>query len=113
MLQKKINKKKILRAKNSSYVSKALQKAGMKKSYLEKLYFKKRPENSLKTYKTQKQSFVKDYKIFWKIIKPLFSDKGNLRSRINLIEHDDLIHNDNKVAENLHVANNEFSRKSY
>ena len=111
MLQKK--KKKILREKYSSYESKALRKAVMKRSYLEKLYFKNRPENLLKTYKIQKQPFVKDNKLFWEIIRPFFSDKVNLRSRINLIEHDELIHNDNKVAENLHVANNEFSRKSY
>ena len=37
-----------------SYVSKALRKAIMKRSYLEKLYFKSRTENSLKTYKRQK-----------------------------------------------------------
>ena len=36
---------------HSSYVSKALRKAIMKRSYLEKLYFKNRTENSLKTYK--------------------------------------------------------------
>ena len=46
-------KKKILRANHSSYVSKALRKAIMKRSYLEKLYFKNRTENSLKTYKRQ------------------------------------------------------------
>ena len=48
-------KKKILSANHSSYVSKALQKAIMKRSYLEKLYFKNRTENSLKSYKIQKK----------------------------------------------------------
>ena len=115
-------KKKILRANHSSYVSKALRKAIMKRSYLEKLYFKNRTENSLKTYKRQKNycsrlykkerkeffnnlnpSFVKDNKIFWKTIKPFFSDKGNLRSQIKLIENDELIQNDNKVAETLNT----------
>ena len=57
VLDKNAPKKKkiILRAKYSSYVSKALRKAVMKKSYLEKLYFKNRPENSLKSYKIQKK----------------------------------------------------------
>ena len=53
-------KKKILRANHSSYVSKALRKAIMKRSYLEKLYFKNRTENSLKTYKRQKKTTVAD-----------------------------------------------------
>ena len=43
--------KKILRASHLPYVSKALRKAIMKRSYLEKPYFKYRTENSLKTYK--------------------------------------------------------------
>ena len=84
-------KKKILRANHSSYVSKALRKAIMKRSYLEKLYFRNRTENPLKTYKRQKNycirlckkerkeffntlnpSFVKGNKIFWKTVKPFF-----------------------------------------
>ena len=48
-------KKNILRANHLSYVSKALRKTTMKRSYLEKLYFKMRTENSLKTYKKQKK----------------------------------------------------------
>ena len=55
-------KKKILRANHSSYVSKALRKAIMKRSYLEKLYFKNRTENSLKTYKKQKNYCSRLYK---------------------------------------------------
>ena len=47
-------KKKILRANHSSHASKALRKAIMKSSHLEKLYFKSRTENSPKTYKRQK-----------------------------------------------------------
>ena len=53
-------KKKILRASHSPYLSKALRKAIMKRSYLEKLYFKNRTENSLKTYKRQKKTTVAD-----------------------------------------------------
>ena len=47
-------KTKILRANHLSYISKALRKAIMKRSYLEKLFFKIRTENSLKTYTRQK-----------------------------------------------------------
>ena len=47
-------KRNMLRANHSPYVSKALRKAIMKRSYLEKLYFTSRTGNSLKTYKRQK-----------------------------------------------------------
>ena len=37
-------------------------------------------------------------------MKPFFlSDKGNLRSQIKLIENDELIQNDDKVAETLNT----------
>ena len=49
-------------------------------------------------------SFVKDKKTFMKTIKPFFfSDKGNLRSQTKLIENDELIQNDDKVAETLNT----------
>ena len=120
-------KKKILRANHSSHASKALRKAIMKSSYLEKLYFKSRTENSPKTYKRQKNnssrfykkegkellnnlnpSFVKDNNFFLEN-KTVFSDKGNIRSQIKLIENDELIQNDDKVAETL----NTFFKKVY
>ena len=117
-----LRKKKMLRANHSSYVSKALRKAITKRSYLEKLCFKNRAENSLKTYKRQKNycsrlfkkerkkffsnlnpSFVKDNKLFWKTIKSFFRNKEYLRSQIKLIENDELMQNENKVAETLNT----------
>ena len=41
-------KKKILRANHSSYMSKTLRKAIMRRSYLEKKYFLKKPDQSLR-----------------------------------------------------------------
>ena len=38
-------KKKILRANHSSYLSKTLRKAIMRRSYLEKNYFQKKPRS--------------------------------------------------------------------
>ena len=46
-------KKKLLRVNHALYVTKALRKAITRRSYLEKLYFKKRTPNSLKKYKKQ------------------------------------------------------------
>ena len=51
-------KKKILRANHSPYASKALREVIMKRLYLEKLYFKNRTKNSLKTYKRQKKKLL-------------------------------------------------------
>ena len=46
-------KKKMLRANHVQYVSKALRKAIMKRSCLEKLSFKKQDTHSLRAYKKQ------------------------------------------------------------
>ena len=48
-------KRKLLRANLASYVSKALRKAIIMRSYLEKVYFKDRIENSLRAFKKQKR----------------------------------------------------------
>ena len=47
-------KKKIVRANHAKYISKPFRKAIMKRSYLEKVYFKKQTTQSLERYKTQK-----------------------------------------------------------
>ena len=46
-------KKKVIRANHAPYVTKALRKAIMKRSQLEKIYFKKRTQESFKKYKTK------------------------------------------------------------
>ena len=40
------------------YISKTLRKAIMKRSYLEKIYFKNRKDHSLKAYKKQKKTIA-------------------------------------------------------
>ena len=47
-------KKKLLRENHVSYVSKALRKLILRRSYLEKVYFKNRTENLLRAFKKQK-----------------------------------------------------------
>ena len=92
-----------------SYVSKALRKAIMRRSYLENVYFKNRTENSLRAFEKQKSfcsrlykkeskrffnslnlSFVKDNKLFWKTVKPFFSNKGDHGANIQLDEDNEL-----------------------
>ena len=50
-------KRKLLRANHASYPSKASLKAIMRRSYLEKVYFKNRTENSLRAFEKQKKVF--------------------------------------------------------
>ena len=84
---------------------------------------KKKPDQCLRAYKKQKNycsrlykkerkkffnglnsSFVTDNKLFWKTIKPFFSDKGNYGDNIKLVEEEQVLQNDSEIAEQL----NEF-----
>ena len=111
-------KKKMLRANHSSYVSKPLRKAIMRRSYLEKIYFKKRTVDSLTKYKKQKNycsrlykkerkkffdnlnpSIVEDNKTFWKTVKPFLTNKGSKGGNIKLVEKGELLQEDSLIAE--------------
>ena len=75
-------KRKLLRENRASYVSKALRKVIMRRSYLEKVYFKNRTENSLRAFKKQKSFFSrlynKDRKKFFISLKPSFVKDNQL-----------------------------------
>ena len=90
----------------------------MRRSYLEKKVFKKKIDQSLKVYKKQKNycsrlykkeikkffnglnsSFVTENKLFQKKVKPFFSDKGNYGANIKLVEGEEFLQNDSKIAE--------------
>ena len=94
----------------------------MRRSYLEKVYFKNRTENSLRTFKKQRNfwsrlykkerkyffnslnpSFVKDNKLFWKTVKPFFSNKGDRGSNIQLVKDNELLQDDQKIADELNT----------
>ena len=111
-------KKKMLRANHSSYVSKPLRKAIMRRSYLEKMYFKKRTVDSLTKYKKQKNycsrlykkerkkffdnlnpSIVEDNKTFWKTVKPFLTNKGSKGGNIKLLEKGELLQEYSLIAE--------------
>ena len=108
----------MLRANHSSYVSKPLRKAIMRRSYLEKIYFKKRTVDSLTKYKKQKNycsrlykkerkkffdnlnpSIVEDNKTFWKTVKPFLTNKGSKGGNIKLVEKGELLQEDSLIAE--------------
>ena len=99
----------------------------MRRSHLEKVYYKNKLKKSFKAYKEQKNfcsrlykkerkqffnnfdlSFVTDNKLFWKTIKTLFSNKGNHGSQIKLVEKDEVLQNDDLIAKEL----NKFFRNA-
>ena len=109
-------KRKLLRANYSSYISKPLRKAIMRRSHLEKVYYKDKSEHirnrkafaahCIKKERTWffnnlNPSFVTNNKLFWKTIKPFFSNQGNYRSQIKLAEKDEVLQDNDLIAKEL------------
>ena len=109
----------------------------MKRSYLEIYISKKRSELSLKNLKKKKKlfsadsiekrektffnklstSFVSGNKLFWKIVKSFFSNKGSHQGNLKLVEGNKLLQDDSKDAEGLKffeetVSNLDFNENS-
>ena len=118
-------KKKILRANDSSCMSKMLRKAIMRTYYLEQNYLRK-TDHYLRAYTKQKNycsrlykkerkkfikglnpSFVTQNKLFWKTVKLFFSDKGNYGANIKLVD-EEVLQNDSEIAE----KSNEFFKNA-
>ena len=114
-------KKKHLRANHASFVTREFRKAVMKRARLRNVYLKKRTEATKAAYNYQrnicvsllrksKRSYfenlnvklVRDNKKFWKNVAPLFSNKIKSKERITLIENENIISSDKKVAETFH-----------
>ena len=93
----------------------------MKRARLRNVYLKKRTEATKAAYNYQrnicvsllrksKRSYfenlnvklVRDNKKFWKNVAPLFSNKIKSKERITLIENENIISSDKKVAETFH-----------
>ena len=114
-------KKKLLCANHALYVTKALGKAFMRRSNLEKLYFKKRTSFYLKKYNEQKNYCSKLYKkerkayfdkinpqkvsgnkSFWKNTQSLFSENWKIRNKITLVnENENITSEEYLVSEEL------------
>ena len=111
-------KKRLVCANEVSYMTKALRKAIANRSRLENKYYRDRSEESFSLYKKQKNfcsrlykkerknyysnldvKKVTDNKKFWKTAKPFLSDKGIGKSDIILIEGNEIVQKDSKIAE--------------
>ena len=119
-------KKKIVRANEVPYMTKALRKAISNRSRLQHRYYKKKDEASLRAYRKQKNYCSRLYKIerkkyyinldvnkitdnktFWKTTKPFLSNKGASKNQITLIEGDEIIQDDGEIAK---IMNDFFSK---
>ena len=119
-------KKRFVRANNSPFMNKTLSKAVMTRSRLRNKYIKNPSlENKMNytryrnyctgLFRREKKLFynnldtkmITDNRKFWKTIKPLFSDKHFSNNKITLLEGEEIISNDNKIAEifNAYFAN--------
>ena len=114
-------KKKLLIENHSQYVTKVFRKGITRRSKLEKIYFKKQTNESLKAYKKKyywsnlynkerKKLFdnlngnvVSDNKTFWKVTKPFFKSKSAFGRNTKLIEKEEILKDDTKIAEELNL----------
>ena len=123
-------KKKIVRANDAPYMTKALRKAIATRSRLENEFHRKRTEESklafkkhknycTRLYKKERQKFysnldpkcILDNKKFWETMKPFFSNKGLNKRNITLIEENNIILNDAEIAETLNTFFDNTVRK--
>ena len=111
-------KTKYVRANNKSYVDKEMRKAIMLRTQLQNLYWKYGTEEFNKGFKRQKNycnrlykrtrkrfyenldlNKITDNRKFWFTVKPLIGDKGGARDNIVLLENEEIINNDDEIAE--------------
>ena len=121
----------------------APRKGIMKKSELESKYVKKKTSENLKSYKKQRNfcselykkerkkyyerldlNNVTDNKKFWKTVKPFLFDKVTTFPKISLVENDEIISDESKVANSfsnffenaihsLGIKTNKYSNDNY
>ena len=115
-------KTKFIRANHAPYMTKALRKAIMRRSQLQTKYYKtknqadydlfKKQRNFVsRLYKKEKKKFygnldmkdILDNKMFWKYMKPLFSDKTVGKQKITLVNGQDIITENNELADTFNT----------
>jgi hypothetical protein len=119
-------KQRYVRSNQSKFMDKELNKAVMKRSRLRNKFIKEKTQASKEAYTKQRNVCtgmvrkkkttyfsnlntrdITDNRSFWKTVRPLFSDKSSGGGKITLIEGDDILSQDTKVAKVL----NEYFNK--
>ena len=113
-------KKKVLRANNKPYMTKALRKAIMRRSALKTKFLKNRRDEDHKAFKKQKNftnrlakkerakyfanldlnNYTDNIK-FWLTVKPMFANSGRRHNKITLIENGEVVTDDISNAESF------------
>ena len=88
---------KYLIANHGKFMTKGLHKAIIKRSRLRNMFLRDRTETSRKEYNLDVNS-VLDNRKFWQNVKPLFSSKVKAKTTTKLIENDETIDNEIKIA---------------
>ena len=115
-------KKKYTRANQASFLTKEINKEIMTRSRLRNKFLRCRSDENKKAYNEQRNHCVKlvrsakkayysnlsikdvnDNKKFWKIVKPLFSEKVNKNENIMLVENNNIISSEIEIAEKLNA----------
>ena len=115
-------KKKYIRKNQGPFMNKALRKAIMTRSRLlnkfrtnrsneNNLAYKKQRNMCVNLLRKSKKSYynnlnvksVTDNKLFWKSVKPCFSEKSPIDKKITLIENDKIVSKEDEVAESCNV----------
>ena len=110
-------KKKIIRGNHAPYMNTILRKAIMRRTQLQTKFYKSKDNNDLKAFKKQRNyvsrlckkqrkkfynnidlKLFTDNKKFWKNVNPLFSDKCTTQSNITLVENDQIVTDDEQLA---------------
>ena len=117
-------KQKYIRTNNSLFMDKTISRVMMKRTRMTNKFLRERTEANRRAYNIQTNFCVslirktkRDYysnlnhkqvtdKIFWKTIKPSFTDKGINNEKITLIENGETLSKNEEVTENF---NNFFS----
>ena len=100
-------KKKLVKANQAPYRTKALRKAIMRTSELETKYFKLTTNDTLKAYKKQKnycsRLYKKEKKKFLETSETVVYEKeSGVSNDVVLLEKDKILRDDNKVAKEFH-----------
>ena len=115
-------KKKYIRANQAPFMMKKLNKSIITSSRLRNKSLRSRSEENKKSYNEQRNRCVKlvrnakkthysnldikdvnDNKRFWKIVKPLFSEKETANKNVTLIDNNNIISSDIEIAEKLNT----------
>ena len=115
-------KKKVLRANNKPYMTKALRKAIMRRSMLKTKFFKNKTDENFKAFKKQKNftnrlakrerskyfanldlnKYTDNIK-FWHTLKPLFSNSTTGQNKITLVENGEVVADDKLNSESFNA----------